>query len=154
MDFISQYLRAWESSAVCNWVRKCYFLSKRGKYVKRRLRERLFYSIWKFGVLSQLVIQWKKRRRCSIGVYRVYSCFFYYVEEKKKGPEGTVLKTTFYYTKQWAFPGEPCFQFVTSVWARKKNFFRKMSPSDAPCDKSLWQHKWVAPVVHSLPFQK
>lgn len=64
----------------------------------------------------KFVVQWGRRLSCSTGFY--HSSFLLCWE--RASPEGTILKTAAYFTKQWSFPGEPCVQLATSVEGRKK----------------------------------
>lgn len=64
----------------------------------------------------KFVMQWGRWSRCSTG----FSHSSFLLCWERASPEGTILKTAAYFTKQWSFPGEPCVQLATSVEGRKK----------------------------------
>lgn len=102
-----------------NELKKSYFLCKYGEGWWKVIESKivLYYLEVKY------VIQWGKWESCSTGFY--HSPFLLCWE--RASPEGIILKTALYYTKQWSFPGEPCIHFATSVEERKKSFSGRCS---------------------------
>lgn len=147
VDLISQHLKAWESLAVCKWVKKNVITyANKAKDAERRLGVRLSYPTWKLNFLYN----GESKRAAPLG----FITLFFLTMLGKRKSRRDYFEDNLLLHKTVILPWRAMHSFCYFCRKKEKKSFRKMSLPHAPCNESLWQHKWVAPVVHSLPFQK